>query len=181
MKHLDSYNKNFTFLENNYELISRGTNKRVYYRNDNTVLKLYNDDKDYLQNEKTIYQTLVNKNINFFVPKTKFLNNFVSVSQFADPITVYSSLSPPLPADYNIKIMKSREKIFNYNPLDIEIWKYVCNELIDSNGNIPFYNWGIRKGRLLLLDFETITIEKAIDFFKDIKNIQKFKNGIEVK
>ena len=32
MKHLDSYDKNLTFLENNYEFITNGTNKRVYRR-----------------------------------------------------------------------------------------------------------------------------------------------------
>lgn len=181
IQNLETYNQNLSFLKKHCILIASGTNKTTFcIKNRDIVFKLYKN-KSYLENEKMIYQTLVKHKINFFVPKTKFINNFISISQFASPV-IYKNLQVNCyPFNYNLDIMLGKEKILDYNPIETEIWKNVCNEVEDRAGQLPLYNWGYRKNKILLLDFETILVDSAIKFLKNCSNLQKFKNSILIK
>ena len=86
MENLTTYKSNKKFLEERYNLIASGTNKKVYYNgNNNIVFKLF-ENPNILEGEIVRYQILIENNINFFTPKLKIVNKFVCVSQFAAPI-----------------------------------------------------------------------------------------------
>jgi len=89
MENLTTYKSNKKFLEERYNLIASGTNKKVYYNgNNNIVFKLF-ENPNILEGEIVRYQILIENNINFFTPKLKIVNKFVCVSQFAAPIKLW--------------------------------------------------------------------------------------------
>ena len=173
MENLTTYKSNKKFLEERYNLIASGTNKKVYYNgNNNIVFKLF-ENPNILEAEIIRYQILIENNINFFTPKLKIVNKFVCVSQFAAPIKLKDNHR--VAYNYNIAIMDPQLVFLKTDPIKNTMWKNVCNETVDSKGLTPIYNWGIRNNKILLLDIETILHNKVVDFFKDSQIIDKFK------
>ena len=175
-----TYTESLNQLETQCVLIGSGDNKRVYYNNKNNIVFKLFKSKNLLLGELSRYRILADKSMNFFIPKTKYVNEFVCISQFANPIRIIENYSKVVfyPEDYNQDVMDSKIKFLNNNPIVNNNWDIICNRAIGKDGKTPLYNWGIRKNKILLLDFEMINIERTIRYLSEQNNQNKFKEGL---
>tara|TARA_B100000900_G_scaffold370423_1_gene348936 strand:- start:487 stop:1095 length:609 start_codon:yes stop_codon:yes gene_type:complete len=193
------YTESFDWLETNCELIGTGANKRVYYNNKNDIVFKLFKDKDILYGELVDrYRILTDKKINFFVPKSKYINDFVFVSQYANPIKVtneYKVNNVPDSdewADCNWDIYNKKIKLLNKDPIKHSCccdcckelkcknnWDIVCNKT-QEQGVTSLYNWGIRKNKILLLDFEMLNMERTVSYLLEPGNAEKFQRSLNI-
>lgn len=177
MKNFNTYKKSKTFLQENYHMIASGSNKKVYYNKKNDIVfKLYKNPLS-IQGEIVKYQLLTKNKINFFVPKTKVINDFVCIQQFANPILLEGNHK--LPYNFNQDIMNYKLVNIKKDPIKNTLWENICNELNHKNGFTPIYNWGIRNNKILILDIEAIDHKKAVRFLKSQQVIDQFKETIQ--
>jgi hypothetical protein len=178
----NTYTKSFNQLETQCVLIGSGDNKRVYYNNKNNIVFKLFKNKNLLFGELSRYSILSDKNMHFFIPKTKYINEFVLISQFANPIRIIENYSKVVfyPEDYNQDVMDSKIKLLNNNPIVNNNWDIICNRAIGKDGKTPLYNWGIRKNKILLLDFEMINIERTISYLSEQDNRNEFKESLNI-
>jgi len=178
----DTYTKSFNQLETQCVLIGSGDNKRVYYNNKNNIVFKLFKNKNLLLGELSRYSILSDKNMHFFIPKTKYINEFVLISQFANPIRIIENYSKVVfyHEAYNQDVMDSKIKLLNNNPIVNNNWDTICNRAIGKDGKTPLYNWGIRKNKILLLDFEMINIERTISYLSEQDNRNEFKESLNI-
>jgi len=181
------YTESFDWLETNCELIGTGKNKRVYYNNKNNIVFKLFKDKAFLYNELRNYRILTENKINFFIPKTKFLNKFVFISQYANPIKVTNDLAHVFPdsnewIDCNFDIINSKIKLLSKDPIkNNDIWNIICTKTqYQEEGLTTLYNWGIRKNKIVLLDFEMVNMKRTLSYLLEPKNADKFRQSLNI-
>jgi len=190
------YTESFDCLEKHCVLIGTGDNKRVYYNNKNNIVFKLFKNKDYLKGELlNRYKILTDNKINFFVPKSKYINDFVFVSQYANPIKVtneYKVNNVPDSdewKDCNFDIYNSKIKLLNKDPIKHSHccdccecknnWDIICDST-QEKGITSLYNWGIRKNKILLLDFEMVNIERTVSYLSEPGNAEKFQRSLNI-
>ena len=189
------YTESFDWLETNCELIGTGANKRVYFNNKNNIVFKLFKDKDLLRGELLDrYRILTDNKINFFVPKSKYINDFVFVSQYANPIKVTNNNVLNVPnsdewADCNFDIINSKTKLLSKDPIKHSCccdccecknnWDIICNR-IQEEDMTTLYNWGIRNNKILLLDFEMVNMERTVSYLLEPENAKKFQRSLNI-
>ena len=168
-------------------LTAFGSNKVVFaHKNRDIVYKLYTR-YDKLTIEKEKYNLLLRENLDFFVPKTRFVSTNLAIQQKTKLVNMLDLNNNPLlyQAIYN--------NLDYYNPSNtvtlttfnkkLDILYKIINEVVDQDGRFCMYNFGVRKNKLLLLDIENVQLDypDRYTFLKDkINNINKLKEFLDI-
>jgi len=168
-------------------LTAFGSNKAVFaHKNRDIVYKLYTR-YDKLTIEKEKYNLLLRENLDFFVPKTRFVSTNLAIQQKTKLVNMLDLNNNPLlsQAIYN--------NLDYYNPSNtvtlttfnkkLDILYKIINEVVNDRGRFCMYNFGVRKNKLLLLDIENVQLDDPdrYTFLKDkINNINKLKEFLDI-
>ena len=166
-------------------LTAFGSNKVVFaHKNRDIVYKLYTR-YDKLTIEKEKYNLLLRENLDFFVPKTRFVSTNLAIQQKTKLVNILdlNNNSPICKAKYNNLDYYNTSNTVTLTKFNkkLDILYKIVNEVVDEDGRFCMYNFGVRKNKLLLLDFENLYIGDRRTFLEDkVNNINKLKEFLDI-